>query len=145
LLRRAHEAQGNGIWTDLKEDVPVTTDTFSLPDLPVETLPIDDLHVPATPTSPTKLTHVDSGLTMINSRTYQPEEKTIFEKMEQEAEPYGGTSPAHAGVIMERVGGQPRERTSVTVTRLDSHFDGQTRSVDGSMGSEASISSYRSH
>ncbi|KAF2871857.1 hypothetical protein BDV95DRAFT_594151 [Massariosphaeria phaeospora] len=39
LDRRAHEAQGNGIWKDLDNEVPVTTEGIELPDLLLETLP----------------------------------------------------------------------------------------------------------
>ncbi|KAF2277918.1 uncharacterized protein EI97DRAFT_415680 [Westerdykella ornata] len=38
LQRRAHEAQGNGVWKDLADDVPVTVDNTKLPDLLLETL-----------------------------------------------------------------------------------------------------------
>ena len=39
LQRRAHEAHGSGIWKDLSEEVPVTTEKILLPELPFETLP----------------------------------------------------------------------------------------------------------
>jgi hypothetical protein len=38
LQRRAHEAQGHGVWKGLKEDVPVTVEKCLLPDLETDTL-----------------------------------------------------------------------------------------------------------
>ena len=39
LQRRAYESQGQGVWTNLSKDVPLTTEKVSLEDLPLESLP----------------------------------------------------------------------------------------------------------
>ena len=40
LQRRAYEAEGQGIWTRLDTDVPITTEKEKLMDLPAEPLPL---------------------------------------------------------------------------------------------------------
>jgi len=65
LQRRAHEAQGNGTWKKLTDEVPVTSENTPLPDLPIETLPIPD--PPMSPTQSVQSQYVNPSASSTHS------------------------------------------------------------------------------
>lgn len=124
LTRRAYEAQGNGIWKNLAEEVPITTDKSALPDLTMETLiilpsPEILLPSPATPMSQTPTAQGQTGSQVAVSQPTQPPKRTSTEIPSFPVDTNGLSSSDHHSSILEAVPHQPNGRSSDEIQRVD--------------------------
>lgn len=78
LIRRAHDAQGHGVWKGLSHDVPITAEKCLLPDLELDTLIV----VPSTPSTPVTFIskHRSSSVNSTPEQILKPHMTTMSEK-----------------------------------------------------------------
>jgi hypothetical protein len=101
LQRRAHEAHGQGVWKNLSDEVPITSEKILLPELPFESLP-----GPLTPISGNESLHKpESAVTGFAPHAQAEEGKVSSHVQVDEMSPYPGSPTSESHLVEMHLGG----------------------------------------